>query len=107
MKNSAVVDAEARFSAYIRKHRAQGPEVFRLGDKTVVVIEPEDDDDLGRLLLSRNTAFKAMIDRSRQSLRAGQGIPSREFWRMVEASSSKPKAKRRTARTRRGRELGT
>jgi len=41
-----------------------------------------------------------LLGRSEQSIREGQGLPSREFWKMVDASSSKPKKGRRTPETR-------
>ena len=46
-------------------------------------IPPKDDEDLEHLILSRSARFQALLDKSRQSVRAGKGIPHEEFWKTV------------------------
>jgi hypothetical protein len=48
-----------------------------------VLLVPFDDDDLERLILSRSPRFQALLERSRQSIKAGNGISEKEFWEAV------------------------
>jgi hypothetical protein len=36
------------------------------------------------LVLSRSPRFQALLDKSRQSIKAGKGLSSDEFWKAVE-----------------------
>lgn len=96
MKIAPVADVKARLSAYIQECEAKGPVVVtRNGKAVVVMIAPDDDQDLERLLLGRSPALQALLRRSRKSLRSGQGMSSRPFWKAV----AEPRGKA-TARTR-------
>jgi prevent-host-death family protein len=96
MKIAPVADVKARLSAYIQECEAKGPIVVtRNGKAVVVMIAPDDDQDLERLLLGRSPALQALLRRSRKSLRSGQGMSSRPFWKAV----AEPRGKA-TARTR-------
>jgi hypothetical protein len=41
-------------------------------------------DDLVRLILAHSPRFQALLERSRESLRAGKGLTQQEFWQTVE-----------------------
>jgi prevent-host-death family protein len=96
MKIAPVAEVKARLSAYIQECEAKGPIVVtRNGKAVVVMIAPDDDQDLERLLLGRSPALQALLRRSRKSLRSGQGMSSRPFWKAVAEPGGKA-----TARTR-------
>ena len=54
-------------------------------------------DDPERLLLACSPRLQARLERARQRIRAGLGIPEEEFWQRIEA-----KKKARKGTTRRG-----
>jgi hypothetical protein len=79
--------------------RTDGPIVITRNGKTAaVLLVPHDDDDLERLLLGRSPRFQALLDRSRQSIEAGQGLSEEAFWKAVRkrAQARKATARRRT-----------
>jgi hypothetical protein len=56
----------------------------------------EDDDDLERLLLGRSPRFQALLDRSRRSIEAGEGLSQGDFWKGArERVQAREGAKRR------------
>ncbi len=84
MKVASLADVKARLSAYIDELPTKGPVVItRNGKAAAVLIAPQDDDDLERLLLARSPQLKAILDQSRQSLKAGKGLSRDEFWKTV------------------------
>jgi prevent-host-death family protein len=84
MKIVPLADMKAKLSAYLDECRAEGPIVITRNGKTAaVLLVPDDDDDLERLLLGRSPRFQALLDRSRQSVEAGQGLSEEAFWKAV------------------------
>ena len=84
MKIASVADVKARLSAYLEECETKGPVVItRNGKAVAILLAPADDDDLERLLLSRSPRFQALLDESRQSIRAGRGLSPKEFWKAV------------------------
>lgn len=53
-------------------------------------IAPTDDEDLERLILAHSPRFKVILDKSRQSLKAGHVVAHDEFWQTA-ARRQKPK----------------
>jgi hypothetical protein len=47
------------------------------------------DYDVGRLLLARSPRFQALLDKSRQSIKAGKGLSRAEFWQAVKQRNHK------------------
>jgi hypothetical protein len=63
---------------------ADGPIVItRDGKAVAVLLVPNDDDDLERLLLERSPRFQAMLNQSRQSIKKGEGLSEEDFWKAV------------------------
>lgn len=82
MKIASVADVKARLSAYLEECETKGPVVItRNGKPVALLLAPEDDDDLERLLLSRSPRFQAVLSKSRQSIKAGRGLSRSEFWK--------------------------
>ena len=91
MKIAPLADVKARLSAYLDQAKNDGPVIItRNGKAVAVLITPQDDDDLERLVLSRSRRFQALLEQSRRSIQAGQGLPADEFWRAVEQRMAKP-----------------
>jgi prevent-host-death family protein len=90
MKVASLADVKARLSAYIEELPAGGPVVITRNGKTAaVLLAPEDDDDLERLLLARSPHFQALLNKSRRSIREGKGLSRDEFLRAVKARNRK------------------
>lgn len=101
MKIASLADVKANFSAYVDEAIEGNPIIVtRNGKAAVVILAPVDDDDLERLILSRSSQFQAILDRSRESIAAGKGIPHDEFWAQIEAraplSTAEKKAEYKT-----------
>ena len=84
MRIAPLADVKARLSAYVDECGADGPIVItRNGKAVAVLLVPNDDDDLERLLLERSPRFQAMLDRSRRSIKEGGGLSEEDFWKAV------------------------
>ena len=100
MKVAPLADVKARLSAYIDECTAKGPVVItRNGVAAAVLVAPRDDDYLERLLLARSVHFRAILNKSRQSIKQGKGLSRDEFWKAVKSRGQKPVAKSATRRT--------
>ena len=77
--------------AYVDECHTAGPIVItkRNGKPAAVLLAPENDYDLERLLLAHSTAISGPSNRSRQSIKAGKGLSSDEFWKAVKQRQRK------------------
>jgi prevent-host-death family protein len=99
MRIAPLADVKARLSAYLDECGVEGPVVItRNGKAAAVLLVPYDDDDLERLLLGRSPRFQALLDRSRQSIKEGEGLAEKAFWEAV-----RKRARERKAATAKGR----
>jgi len=90
MKIAPLADVKARLSAYVESCQTEGPVVItRNGKAVALLLAPLDDEDLESLVLSRSPRFQALLDQSRQSIKAGKGLTRDQFWSAVEARESK------------------
>ena len=95
MKIIPLAEAKARLSACVDE-AGDGPIVItRNGRPAAVLIAPADDDDLERLLLSRSPRFLALLERSRQSVRAGRGMDEDDFWSTLDRAAAPSEGKDR------------
>lgn len=103
MRIAPLADVKARLSAYLDECAAEGPVVItRNGKAVAVLLVPFDDDDLERLLLGRSPRFRALLDRSRQSIKEGKGLSEKAFWEAVRKRAQERKtAAANSRRTRR------
>jgi prevent-host-death family protein len=103
MRIAPLADVKARLSAYLDECAVEGPLVItRNGKAVAVLVVPQDDDDLERLMLARSPRFQALLNRSRQSIKKGKGLSEDAFWDAVRKRARERKAKaakdRRTER---------
>jgi hypothetical protein len=98
-----LADLRAKLSADLDECGTEGPIAITRNGKTAgVLLVPSDDDDLERLLLGRSPRFQALLDRSRRSTEAGEGVSEESFWKAVRqrAQERKPSARRPARRGR-------
>jgi prevent-host-death family protein len=99
MRIAPLADVKARLSAYVDQCGAEGPIVItRNGKAVAVLLAPCDDDDLERLVLGRSPRFQALLNRSRQSIREGQGLSETAFWSKVRKQAPQRKTATDTRR---------
>ena len=90
MKTVSVTECRANLSAYLDEAETSGPIVItRNGKAVAVLVAPVDDDDLERMLLARSPRFHALLNKSRQSIKAGKGLSRDEFWKTVKQQHGK------------------
>ena len=104
MKIVPLADVKARLSAYLDECETAGPIVItRNGKAVAVLLAPYDDDDLERLMLGRSPQFRALLNRSRQSIQEGKGMSENTFWEVVgkrkKTSKTAPEKQRRVKRS--------
>ena len=79
-----LADVKAKLSAYLEQSSTSGPVVItRNGRAVAVLLTPTDDEDLENLVLSRSPRFQAILNKSRQSIKAGRGLSRDDFWQAV------------------------
>ena len=84
MKRIEVSEAKDKLSSVVDS-AANGPVVLtRNGRTAAVLIVPEDDDDLERLLLSRSKNPKAILERSREQAKRGEVVSLEEAFAHVD-----------------------
>jgi prevent-host-death family protein len=63
MKTVPVAEVESHFSTYLEQSQTEGPIVITQDGKAIaVLLTPQDNDDLERLLLGRSSRFRALLD---------------------------------------------
>lgn len=80
MRIAPLADVKARLSAYLDECGVEGPLVItRNGKAVAVLLVPDDDDDLERLMLARSPRLRTLLDRSRKSIKKGKGLSEEAF----------------------------
>jgi prevent-host-death family protein len=84
MKIAPLADVKARLSAYLDECETDGPVIItRNGKAVAVLLTPKNEEDLEGLILARPPRFQALLEKSRQSIKAGRGVSHNEFWKKV------------------------
>ena len=92
MKIAPLADVKARLSAYLDECSVEGPVIItRNGKPVAVLVVPDDDGDLERLVLARSPRFRRLLDRGRQSIEQGRGLSEKAFWQAVRKRAQKRK----------------
>jgi len=98
MRIASLADVKAKLSAYVDECQTDGPIVItRNGKPVAVLLAPQDNDDLERLLLARNPRFQALVAQAEESIKAGKTLSSDEFWRHAYARADARAASQATA----------
>lgn len=88
MKTASIAEIESQFKDFIKASGAGPVVVIDHGRPVAVLVGVEDKDDVERLLMGCSPQLRAILDRSRQQIDEGRGIPHEEFWRRAEARAS-------------------
>jgi prevent-host-death family protein len=95
MRIAPLADVKARLSAYLDQCEREEPVVItRNGRPVAVLLAPLDEDDLEGLLLARSPRFRALLEKSRRSIRSGKALTHKDFWRAVAQRYKRSAAKR-------------
>jgi antitoxin (DNA-binding transcriptional repressor) of toxin-antitoxin stability system len=95
MKTVALSDVEAKLSALAADSGGEPVLITRDG-RPVGILYAADPDDMERLVLAHSPRFQALLEKGRQQIRDGKGIPHDEFWAEFGLGPlAKPKPKRR------------
>lgn len=90
MRIAPLADVKAKLSAYLEECETDGPIIITKNGRAVaVLLAPVDDDDLESLILARSPRFQGLLDKSRQSIKAGKGLSRKDFWQAVAERSKK------------------
>lgn len=93
MRIAPLADIRTRLSAYLEQCKSEGPIIITRNDRAVaVLLTPVDADDLEGLVLARSPRFRALLDKSRQSIQSGKGLTQKDFWKAVAQRHKKDKA---------------
>lgn len=103
MKTASITDVKARFSDYVNASQNGPVVVTRSGKPVVVLLAVTNEDELERLLMAHSPKLQAVLEDSRRSIEAGEGIPSKRFWREVAGEQTKSKRTRQRKKTVRSR----
>ena len=85
MKIASVAEVKSQLSAFLRVAEGGPVVVTRNGRPVGVLLGVQDEEEIERLLLAYSPRLRAILDRSRQQIRAGAGIGHEDFWAGVEA----------------------
>jgi prevent-host-death family protein len=82
MKVIPLTEAKANLSAVVDHAQENGPVVLtRNGKSVAVLITPEDDDALERLLLAHSKKLKTLLEARDQQIKAGRTLSHEEVWK--------------------------
>jgi prevent-host-death family protein len=90
MRIVPLAQVKAQLSACVDEVATEGPIIItRNGKAAAVLLAPGDDEELERLVLAHSPRFRALLDKSRQSLKAGKGLSHDEFWKAAKQRAAK------------------
>lgn len=87
MKIASVAEVKAQFSAYLKESEQGLVIVTRNGRPVAALLSVQDDEELERLILAHSARLRALLETSRQQVRAREGIGHEDFWQEVEKES--------------------
>jgi prevent-host-death family protein len=89
MRVAPVSDIKTQFSSFLRRSRQEGPVVITENGKPVaVLLAVTDEDELERVLMAHSPELRAILNKGKEQIRAGMGIPADEFWEQLETEST-------------------
>jgi len=100
MKIASVADVKAQFSSFLKASEGGPVIVTRNGKPVAVIVGVQDEEEIERLMMAYSPRLQAILDKSRNQIREGHGIPNDQFWAEVEAETAKKdrRSKKKTNR---------
>ena len=95
MKTASVAEIKSQFSAFLKASEVGPVVVTRDGKPVAVLVGIQDEEELERLLLAYSPRLQAILEASRQQIRAGEVLSHEEFWAEVEASRASGRRRRK------------
>ncbi len=81
MRIASIADVKAKLSAYVKASGESPVVITRNGKAVAAIIGISDEEDLERLALGYSTKLRRILSAARQRIRAGEGIPHKQFWK--------------------------
>ena len=100
MKIASVAEVKAKLSAYLKASEDGPVVVTRNGRAVALLLTPENEDDLERLLFAYSTRLRRILDASNRDIDAGKGTVHDAFWREIQERDRPSKRKPATRRRR-------
>ena len=100
MKIASVAEVKAKLSAYLKASEDGPVVVTRNGRAVALLLTPENEDDLERLLFAYSTRLRRVLDASNRDIDEGKGTVHDAFWREIQERDRPSKRKTATQRRR-------
>jgi prevent-host-death family protein len=99
MKIASVGEIKARFSSFLKASQADPIVVTRNGKPVAVIMGVGDEDEVERLLMSRSSHLRSVLEKSRRQIRQGDVLHHDDFWQKIRTSRAprNPGRRRRQA----------
>ena len=86
MKIASVAEVKAKLSSYLKASEKGPVVVTRNGRAVALLLTPEDEGDLERLIFAYSPRLRKILDASNRAIEMGAGLPHDEFWEDIEGS---------------------
>src|SRR4051812_20714735 len=97
MKTASVTQVNSHFDDVLAASKEGPIVVTRKGKPVAVLVAEENDQEIERLVMAYSPRLNAILDSSLARIKAGEGIPHRDFWARINAKGKKsPKSGRRS-----------
>ena len=84
MRIASVAEVKANLSSYLRASEDGPVVVTRNGRAVALLLTPENEEDLERLVLAYSTRLRKILDASNRAIEAGKGVSHDTFWDVQE-----------------------
>jgi hypothetical protein len=91
-------EVAADFAGFLKASRKGPVVVTSQGKPVAVLLRPESEHDLERLLMGHSAQLQSILEAARKRFREGRGIPHETFWTELETEKSKRTERRRTGK---------
>ena len=98
MKTATVAEVKAKLNLYLKASEDGPVVVTRNGRAVALLLTPESEDDLERLVFAYSTRLRKILDASDRSIEAGKGISHDAFWRDIREAGARGKPASTTGR---------
>lgn len=90
---------QSQFAAYLKHSQTAPVVVTKKGRPVAMLIAVQNNDELEEALLAQSPRLRAILDKSRRQIAAGQWLSHEDFWKQTESESQPRKSPRRSRRT--------
>jgi prevent-host-death family protein len=98
MKIASATEMQAQFPAYLKHSETSPVVVTKKGRPVAMLVAVQNQDDLEEALLAQSPRLRAILDKSRRQIAAGQWLSHEDFWKQAESKTQPRKSSRRVRR---------